>query len=192
MNVKNLKKDIIFNENLRGYEFTFHSTWGIFSPRKIDEGTRLLIKYIEVSGNENCLDLGCGYGAIGLIMAKLASDGKTHLVDKDFIALKFAQKNARVNNVENCRILLSNGFSELKNAHFDIIASNLPANVGKELLYIILSDAKKHLTPRGRIYLVTISGLKTFIKRNLLSIFGNYEKVKQGKLHTVSMSRKDH
>jgi len=190
MNVKQLKKDILFTDNLRDYEFTFHSTWGLFSPRKIDEGTKLLINHLEIDSDNDCLDLGCGYGPIGLVMAKLAPDGETHFVDKDYIAVRFAEKNAKINGIKNCNVFLSNGFTEVKKKNFDIIASNIPAKVGKELLYILLSDAKKHLAVGGRIYIVTISGLKAFIKRNLIDIFGNYTKIKQSKSYTLSMSTK--
>ena len=68
---------------------------------------------------------------------------------------------------------------------FDNIVANLPAQVGKELLYTILSDAKDHLKPGGQLVVVTISGLRMFIKRNLKEVVGNYEKVKQGRGHTV-------
>jgi len=73
---------------------------------------------------------------------------------------------------------------------FDNIVANLPAKVGKELLYIILSDARAHLKPGGQIVVVTISGLKEFIKRNLKEVFGNYKKLKQGREHTVARAVK--
>jgi len=190
MNSKKLKKDIIFNETLCGVELIFHSTWGLFSPRKVDEGSRLLINQMEIKKDDDCLDLGCGYGAIGLTMAKCAPEGTTYLVDKDYIAVEYASKNARLNSIQNCQIFLSNGFSEVKKKNFNIIASNLPANVGKELLYIILHEAKKHLGKGGKLYLVTISGLREFIKRNLTNVFGNYSKVKQGRSYTVALSVK--
>lgn len=190
MNSKKLKKDIIFNETLCGIEFIFHSTWGLFSPRKVDEGSRLLINCMEIKRDDDCLDLGCGYGAIGLTMAKCAPEGTTYLVDKDYIAVEYASKNSRLNSIQNCQIFLSNGFSEVKKKDFNIITSNLPANVGKELLYIILYEAKNHLGKGGKLYLVTISGLREFIKRNLTNVFGNYSKVKQGRSYTVALSVK--
>jgi len=70
--VKQLREDIVFNETLKDIPFVFHTTWGLFSPRNIDEGTLLLLKYLDISANDDCLDLGCGYGPLGLTMAKLA------------------------------------------------------------------------------------------------------------------------
>jgi len=190
MNSKKLKKDIIFYETLRGIEFIFHSTWGLFSPRKVDEGSRLLINHMETKTDDDCLDLGCGYGAIGLAMATCAPKGVVYLVDKDYVAVEFSSRNAQLNGIKNCQIFLSNGFSEVTKKDFNIIASNLPANVGRELLYIMIYEAKRHLSKGGNLYLVTISGLREFIKRNLLEVFGNYKKVKQGRFYTVALSIK--
>ncbi len=190
MDIARLKKDIVFKETLREVEFLFHSTWGLFSPRNVDEGSRLLIKHMEIEKDNDCLDLGCGYGPIGLMMSRMAPEGEVYLVDKDYVAIEFAAKNAKLNNLKNCRVFLSNGFSKVKKKDFNIIASNLPAKVGKELLYIILSEAERHLVKGGKLYLVTISGLREFIKRNLINVFGNYKKVKQGKSYTVALSHK--
>ncbi len=180
--------EITFYTTLCGYDFTFTTTWGLFSPRAIDAGTQLLIACMEIEKGDTCLDLGCGYGAIGIPMAKCALNAEVYMVDKDFIAVAYARKNVKQNNLHNCHVQLSNGFSHLPDIQFDVIASNLPANVGKELLQIFFSDAKQHLKPNGRIYVVTISGLREFIKRNFMEIFGNYCKIKQRKTHTVAMA----
>lgn len=184
-----MKEDIVFHDNIRGFDMVFHSTWGLFSPREVDSGSRFLLEYIQVKEDDICLDLGCGYGAIGLVMAKMAPKGKVYMIDKDFLAIEFAKKNAQINNINNCEVFLSNAFSHIpEDLKFDIIASNLPANVGKEMLYIILTDAKKHLKKYGKFYAVTIAGLREFIKRNFVNIFDNYDKVKQGREHTVHLA----
>lgn len=181
----------MFQQYLRDMDFVFHSTWGLFSPREIDAGSRLLIKYMQVNETDICLDLGCGYGPIGLTMAKLAPQGKVYMIDRDFIAVEYARKNAELNGVTNCEALLSNAFSHIPDdLRFDVIASNLPAHVGKELLYLILSDAKRHLKKGGSLYVVTIAGIRAFIKRNFVEVFGNYKKVKQGRAYTVALAVK--
>lgn len=189
MRTENFREDIIFHKNMRDFGFTFHTTWGLFSPRDIDAGTWLLIEYMQINDYDTCLDLGCGYGPIGIVMGKLASKGKVFMVDTDFVAVDYARKNAELNQLENYNVFLSNTFSHIPDdLQFDVIASNLPANVGRELLYIILEDAKKHLKENGRIYVVTISGLRDFIRKNFREVFGNYKKVKQGKSYTVAMA----
>ena len=130
------------------------------------------------------------YGVIGCVMAKCANRGITTFIDKDFIAIEFAQKNTKINGIENSVIKLSNGLSKVEKNDFNIIATNLPSNVGKELLTILLSESKKKLVKNGKLYVVTVSGLRKFIQKNLLSIFGNYEKLKQGRNHTVACAVK--
>jgi len=186
-----LKRDIVFDVTLRGRGLTFHSAWGLFSPRGIDNGSYLLIEHIDVRDGQWTLDLGCGYGAIGLAIAKACPGGTVHLVDTDFVAVDFARKNAQLNGLANCTAYLSNAFSAVGDIRYDNVVANLPAKVGKELLYIILSDARDHLKPGGQLVVVTISGLKEFIKRNFKEVFGNYEKLKQGREHAVFRAVKE-
>ncbi|MGA7800648.1 MAG: methyltransferase [Gammaproteobacteria bacterium] len=183
-----LREDIVFTDTLRGQPFTFHSTWGLFSPRGVDEGSRLLIDRLELDPGDDCLDMGCGYGPIGLTMARLAPKGRTAMVDKDFVAVEYAAKNARVNAIGNCEAFLSNGFSHVGERRFNAVASNIPAKVGKEMLYLYLYDALAHLQLGGRLYVVTITGLRRFIERAFNEVFGNYDKLKQGKAYTVALA----
>lgn len=186
-----LRQPLRFDAELRGRLLRFESTWGLFSPREIDEGTRLLLQRIEVADTADCLDLGCGYGPIGLTLAAWAPRGRTLMVDKDFVAVDFAARNAAANRLANASALLSNGFDQVPDdVRFDLIASNVPAKVGKELLAILLHDAHRHLRPGGALYLVTINGLREFIKRNLKEVFGNYDKVKQGAHYTVARAER--
>jgi 16S rRNA G1207 methylase RsmC len=182
------QSEITFHTKLRGFDLSFTTTWGLFSPKAVDTGTQMLIELLEIEQDDTCLDLGCGYGAIGVAMAKCSQTADVYMVDKDFVAVDYARKNVKQNQLQNCHVLLSNGFSHLPDVQFDVIASNLPANVGKELLQIFFADAKRHLKQDGRLYVVTISGLRKFIKRNFMEVFGNYRKVKQRNTHTVAMA----
>jgi 16S rRNA G1207 methylase RsmC len=164
----------------------FHTTWGLFSPRAIDDGSRLLLDYLELAPRDDCLDLGCGYGVLGLCMAKMAPEGHTLMVDKDFVAVDYAEKNRLANHIANASTLLSNGFAQIPKQQFDVIVSNIPAKVGREMLYIYLFDALRFLKPGGSLYIVTITGLRQFFKRGFSEVFGHYEKIKQGKTYTVA------
>ena len=189
--VKNLRQDIIFSETLKGIPFVFHSTWGIFSPRNIDDGTLMLLKYLDINETDDCLDLGCGYGPIGLTMAKLAPKGTTTLVDKDFKAVEYSNINAELNLIKNAEALLSNGFDQISKRKFNVVVSNIPAKVGNEMLSLFLHDAYKQMKHGGKIYVVTITGLRKYIKRNFEEVFGNYKKLKQGPNYTVAMATKE-
>ncbi|MCU7944655.1 MAG: methyltransferase [Candidatus Thiodiazotropha sp. (ex Cardiolucina cf. quadrata)] len=184
-----LRKDIVFTDELSGERLQFHSTWGIFSPREIDEGTRLLVDRLRIAPTDDCLDLGCGYGPIGLYMARRAPQGQTLMVDKDFMAVNYSNDNAERNRLTNAKAILSNAFDHIDSSlRFNVIASNIPAKVGKEMLSLILYDARQRLKPGGKLYVVTINGLRQYMKRNLNEIFGNYVKLKQGKSYTVALA----
>ena len=182
-----LKRDITFEAVLKGHRLRFCTTWGLFSPRGIDEGSELLLRFLDVAEAGATLDLGCGYGALGLAVAAANPEAPVVLVDKDVVAVDYARKNAELNGLDNCQVLLSNGLEQVPQEHrFDTVVANLPANVGRELLFILLSDAYERLEPGGQVVVVTVNGLRMFIKRNLLEIFGSYRKLKQGRTHTVA------
>lgn len=185
------RQDTEFTAAVRGQALRFRATWGLFSPREIDEGTAMLLDAVEVAPDADCFDLGCGYGPIGLTLARLAPGGETWMVDRDFVAVDYATANATANGVTNARVQLSNGFAAIPaDRRFDLVLSNLPAKVGNELLTLLIADAHAHLKPGGRLYVVTISGMRRFIERTFEEVFGNYEKVKQGRQHTVSMAER--
>lgn len=186
--VTRLREDVTFDAELRGQRLRFASRFGLFSPREVDEGTRLLLDHLDVRRGDDCLDLGCGYGPIGITMAKLAPEGTTVLVDRDVVAVEYARRNVALNALGNAEVLLGDGFWGLEGRRFDLVASNLPAKAGNEALYLLLADARASLRPGGRCAVVTLSGMRRFIERALVELFGNYEKVKQGRTHTVSLA----
>lgn len=187
--LQQLRQDTVIDEVIRGQQLRFHTTWGLFSPKALDEGSRLLLDNLDIREDDNSLDLGCGYGPLGLTMARLAPHGNSVLVDKDFVAVEYSKRNARQNDIDNAEILLSNGFDQVGDRRFDLIVSNLPAKTGKELYYLYFYDALLRLNKEGRIYVVCISGLRKFIQKAFLQVFGNYRKVKQGRIYTVAMAQ---
>ncbi len=189
-NVEQYRKDMLIKTELCQQSMQFCTTWGLFSPRAIDEGSKLLLEHIKVNSDDNCLDIGCGYGPLGLTLAKLAPAGKTTLIDKDFVAVNYTEKNIKLNHLKNCETFLSNGFDHVDARKFDLIVSNIPAKVGNELLSLFLIDALNHLQPGGRFYVVTITGIRKYIERSFKEVFGHYKKVKQGKAYTVAMTIK--
>ena len=187
--INSYRNDLIIGTDFRNNHLQFKTTWGLFSPKAIDEGSKLLLSHLEIEQDDDCLDMGCGYGILGIALAKIAGKGKTLLVDKDFVAVDYAKSNAELNGLDNCETRLSNGFSAInKDEKFSLIVSNLPAKVGNEMLSLYLQDAYSHLKPGGRLVVVNIGGMRHFIKRGFNEIFGNYEKIKQGKIYTVSQT----
>lgn len=191
IDLNKLRQDIVFQDQLMGHHLTFHTTWGLFSPKGIDAGSRLLLDFLDVKTDDRAIDLGCGYGPLGLAIAKSAPQGSCVLVDKDFVAVDYAQKNAELNNIKNTQILLSNGLNQVPPQNFTLAVTNLPAKTGKEHYYLFFNDIKDRLEPGGRFYVVVISGLRKFIARSFVEVFGNHKKLKQGKAYTVAMAIKD-
>lgn len=191
LNLEELRKDIVVHDQLLGHPMTFHTTWGLFSPKAIDAGSHLLLKHLEIKPDEKTIDLGCGYGPLGLAIAKSASQGHCTLVDKDFVAVDYARKNASLNGIDNVDVLLSNGLDQVaKDQRFTLAVTNLPAKTGKEHYYLFFNDIKDRLEPGGRFYVVVITGLRQFIARSFKEVFGNHKKIKQGKSYTVAMAEK--
>ena len=189
--IPQLKQDLSIQATLLGHDLTLKTRWGVFSPRAIDDGTLLLMKYLDIDECDKCLDLGCGYGPIGLSVAKSCPQGEVHMVDKDFVAVELSNNNAKLNHIDNAKAYLSDAFLNVnKDNYFDQIISNVPAKVGREQLSIILYDAYDALKPGGKITFVTINGLRNFIKDNFKSVFGNYKKLKQGQKYTISQAIK--
>ena len=186
-----LREPIRFDVELpeRGRSLTFETTWGLFSPRGLDDGSRLLLKHFRAGPGEHTFDLGCGYGPLGLALAGDAPDGRVTMVDRDFLAVDYANRNARLNRLPNALARLGHGFDGCDpGERFDNVVSNLPAKTGGEMLEVLLHDAHRHLRPGGRVCVVTVTGLRRFIERHLKARFGNYEKLKQSPTYTVAMA----
>jgi 16S rRNA G1207 methylase RsmC len=186
------RRDLAFTAELRGRPLLFRTTWGLFSPKEIDAGSRLLLDYLEVKPDDRAFDLGCGYGALGLAVARDAPRGHCTMVDKDFVAVEYAQRNAAGNGIHNVEVLLSDGFRHVGAREFDLVVSNLPAKTNKEHYYLFFHEACERLVPGGRFYVVVISGLRQFVARAFGEVFGNHDKVKQGRDYTVAMATREH
>lgn len=188
--IERLRRDIVFHDTLLGHPLTFHTTWGLFSPKGVDDGSRLLLDHLAVRPDDRVLDLGCGYGALGLAIARAAPQGHCTLVDKDFVAVEYARKNARLNGLDNVEVLLSNGLQQVPARDFTLAVTNLPAKANKEHYYLFFHDIHERLEVGGRFYIVVISGLRQFIARAFGEVFGNHSKIKQGRTYTVALAEK--
>lgn len=191
LDLDRLRQDIVFNDTLLGHQLNFHTTWGLFSPKAIDDGSRLLLDHLDVRPDDRAIDLGCGYGPLGLAIAKSAPNGSCLMVDKDFVAVEYANANAKRNNITNAHAMLSDGLRHIPEQTFTLAVTNLPAKTSKEHYYLFFNDIYNHLEPGGRFYVVVISGLRQFIARSFEEIFNNHRKIKQGKQYTVALAVKE-
>ncbi|UNU73828.1 methyltransferase [Moraxella nasovis] len=189
---KTWRNDITFTQDVLGKPFSFATTWGIFSPEKLDDGSLMLLDYIDFKDDDTSIDLGCGYGVLGMTAARECPNGQHFLIDKDFVAVEYARLNCEKNGLKNTHVQLSNGFNQVDNTQkFSLVMSNLPAKASKEQHYLYLLDAYERMEMGGRFYVVTINGLRDFMKRSFTEVFGNSDKIKQGKTYTVTLAVKE-
>jgi len=124
--------------------------------------------------------------------ARECPEGQHLLIDKDFVAIEYAKKNCADNKLSNTEVQLSNGFRHVDpKRRFDLVMSNLPAKASKEQHYLYLLDAYNAMNSGGSFYVVTINGLREFMQRTFKEVFGNSDKLKQGKTYTITMAQKD-
>ena len=152
-NDNNLKSEIRdFNINVLDNHFTFSTDNGVFSKGELDYGTYLLIQNIlKLNIQGEILDLGCGYGPIGIVLKKIL-DVDVTMCDVNKRAVHLSKMNAKKNNV-SVIVSLSDGFENIT-ATFDYIVSNPPIRIGKKRLYQLLMDSKNHLNKNGEIIIV--------------------------------------
>jgi len=161
-NIKNNFKEIKFE--LKGREYQFITNSGVFSKDGLDFGTKTLLNNLPLEKmHGKILDFGCGYGVIGIFLA-LNTDAYIDMVDINLRALKLAKDNS-IKNKANVNIYESNIYTNIKNK-YNYIVTNPPIRVGKKILYEILFDAKKHLLPKGELWLVINKdqGAKTAVR----------------------------
>lgn len=154
LNDEKLKSDIRDTHiRIRDKEYTFYTDNGVFSKKGLDYGTHTLIKVVlEELLSGNILDLGCGYGPIGISVKKEFSDTLVDMVDINNRSLSLAKLNAEKNNV-SVNIFESNGYENITKK-YDYIISNPPIRVGKKVLYSLLIGAKEYLNESGELWFV--------------------------------------
>ncbi len=163
---------------------------GLFSARALDDGTALLLRELEqLSPLPRALDLGCGYGAIGLTLAARWPSSHIDMVDTDIRAVEAAAENAAHNNLDNTTVTLSDGARALVNhaGSYDLVVSNLPAQAGNDAIDQLLLDAYDALRDEGSLVVVAVNGLRRYLQRRLALIFATDQiaKVHQAPRHTV-------
>lgn len=166
---------------LRGKDYTFLTDAGVFSKDRVDRGTRLLIQHMEIAKGDTVLDLGCGYGPLGIVAADLAYEGRVYLVDINERAVELSKENLSLNGIHNAEVLQSNGFSAIDKMRFDVIISNPPIRAGKATIYQLMEDSLAHLKEGGRLYVVarTKQGARS-LSKEIERLFGNVQEVGKG------------
>lgn len=139
---------------LRGQKLQFVSDSGVFSRDGVDYGSRVLIEHIELRQEDRVLDVGCGYGPIGLTAARLVPRGHVTMLDVNERAVALSRENAALNGIGNVEIQVSDLYEAVGGRTFDVILSNPPIRAGKAVVHRILEEAALHLNPGGSLWIV--------------------------------------
>ncbi len=157
----------------QGYNLEFMVSQSLFSSQKIDNGTQRLLRTLifeNVNKFNKVLDLGCGYGPIGISLKKICPDSTVHMVDKDALAIEYTKANLKINDIKNNTFVYGGlGYLNIKDNDFDLIVSNIPAKVEKEVLIHIIKDARYYLKNNGKVIIVVIDAISEFINNELVS-----------------------
>lgn len=143
-----------FPATLRGMEFTFITDAGVFSRERVDFGSLLLIEAMQIGPSDTVLDLGCGYGPIGAVAAKLAPQGTVYMVDVNERAALLAKRNLRANGIANVDVRAGDGLEPVREIAFDAIVTNPPIRAGKTVIYRLVDEAHAALKPGGSLWVV--------------------------------------
>jgi 16S rRNA G1207 methylase RsmC len=164
------KKDILYNycdKTLR-----FHVSQSLFSSYDIDRGTDHLLKTlknIDLNKDNKVLDLGCGYGPIGIALGSCYEKSMIHMVDKDALAVEFSQRNVKFNKLNRIKTYASLGYDDIVDTDFNLIVSNIPAKAGRPVITYFLEEARFYLSPDGQVAIVVVKELSDYVAKALNS-----------------------
>ncbi|MGT2960623.1 class I SAM-dependent methyltransferase [Streptococcus caballi] len=175
--------------NLLEQNFIFLTDAGVFSKKMIDFGSQVLLNALDVKSGKTLLDVGCGYGPLGISLAKAKKMSVT-MVDINNRALDLSRQNAQLNNVD-VNIFQSNIYEQVIGS-FDYIISNPPIRAGKKVVHTIIEESIDHLNDGGSLTIVIQKkqGAPS-AKAKMEDVFGNCEIVKKDKGYYILRSFKE-
>ncbi|MEA3140592.1 MAG: rRNA (guanine1207-N2)-methyltransferase [Gammaproteobacteria bacterium] len=142
----------------------------LFSPREVDAGTLAMLSCVQFSAKDKVLDLGCGYGVVGIVAAKQIGAERVFMIDNDAVAIEIASSNARINGVDGITVVQSDGFRDFAEIGFTQILCNPPYHADFGVPKHFVHKGFNRLDVGGRLWMVT---QRTVWYRNKLkAIFG--------------------
>jgi 16S rRNA G1207 methylase RsmC len=148
----------------------FKVSQDLFSSAFIDHGTQRLLRTLlfeKIDTFHKALDMGCGYGPIGIALKAGCPSAEVHMTDRDALALEYSRENASLNGFDDLKIYGSLAYDSIKDTDFDLIVSNIPAKVGEPILKNMIIDAQDHLIDGGKVVIVVIDAINDFINQEL-------------------------
>jgi 16S rRNA (guanine1207-N2)-methyltransferase len=142
----------------------------LFSSFQIDVGTRYLLRTLDKAGIhcfQKILDLGCGYGPLGLALKSDNNAAVVHMVDRDALAVEFARQNAELNGFGDMQVYGSLGYDGVDEEDFDIIIANIPGKAGETVIASFIRDARYFLRPVGLVAIVVVNAIASMVEQIL-------------------------
>jgi 16S rRNA (guanine1207-N2)-methyltransferase len=176
---------------LRGEPFKFITASSVFSKKQVDLGTRLLIETMQLPDKGNVLDVGCGYGAVGIVAA--ASNPRLHVVmtDVNMRAVQLARRNTKINNVRKAEVRHGYLYEPIKDLTFNCVLSNPPVSAGMETVKALITQAPQVMTVEATFQMVIRSkiGAKT-LPSVFNEAFGNCRVLERKSGYRVLLAKK--
>lgn len=178
----------------KGTEFELYTAGGVFSPKKLDNGSRLLIEKCQIKDDDSVLDLGCGYGVTGIAMKRKYPGIKLTLSDINQRAIKLVRMNLLLYKLKDVDVIHSDQFSSKKfqDKKFDVILLNPPQSAGKNVCFELIEGTNEHLVKGGNLQLVARhqKGGKP-LSAKMEEIFGNLDVIGKGSGFRIYISTKE-
>jgi len=181
-----------FQVEVLGEKFEFITDIGVFSKGELDDASRLLIEtFDKLALSGDILDVGCGYGAIGIALAAKRPNDHVHMIDVNLRAIDLAKRNAKLNGINNIHVYESNCYQNV-DTEFANIVSNPPIRAGKKVVHQILEEAFHYLEDEGTLTIVIGKqhGAASSEKK-MLEVFGNVKRIERRKGFWVLQSIKE-
>lgn len=160
----------MLNVNIKNIDLKLNTSAEVFSPQNVDKGTLSMLSVVEFKHDDKVLDLGCGYGIVGILSAKIVGAANVVMTDIDDKAVILARENIILNDVEEIKLYQSDGFKNINEKDFTLIISNPPYHVDFSVPKEFIEKGFNRLVIGGKMYMVTKR--KDWYKNKLISIFG--------------------
>lgn len=147
----------VLSTHLRGIAFKFLTASSVFSKKCIDLGTRLLIESMVLPESGYTLDVGCGYGAVGISAATFNPKLYVVMVDVNERAVRLAKKNIEINHVVNAEVRRGHLYEPVEDTVFDCILSNPPISAGLAIVKALITEAPRHMAEKATFQMVVRS-----------------------------------
>ena len=162
---------------IMGKEFELYTAGGVFASKKLDRGSALLINKAEVKKGQRILDLGCGYGVVGISIMMGYPGIEFVFSDVNERAMKLTKMNLRLHKSKG-KMVCGSMFEKLKDEMFDVILLNPPQTAGKKICFQMIEESRDHLNSKGSLQLVARhqKGGKE-LEKKMKDVFGDVEQV---------------